>query len=113
MKTKSNEHILLKGARHCLLSAIMALLSLSVYVILAFVFAGCATKTEYVETIKTVEVKVPVACELPLPVLSSLQEITKNDNASTAQEKRLANEANIFIYTDELKATLKACKGQK
>jgi hypothetical protein len=91
----------------------MALLSLFVYVILAFVFAGCTFKTQYLETIKTIEVKVPVACELPLPVLSSLQEIIKNDNASTAQEKRLANEANIFIYADELEATLKACKGQK
>jgi hypothetical protein len=90
----------------------MALFSLCVYVILAFLFAGCAAKTEYIETVKTVEVKVPVVCELPLPTLSLAKGIKESDNASAAQRKRLENEVNIYVFADELEATLKACKGK-
>jgi hypothetical protein len=84
----------------------MALLSLFVYTILALLFAGCA-KTQYVEVIKTVEVKTPVECNIPAPVLAPYR------GGEITQEERVKNETNIYIYAEDLEETLKRCKGEK
>jgi hypothetical protein len=75
----------------------MALVSLFVYAL----FTGCAGK-EYIEIVKTVEIKTPVECNLSAPVLAPYRD------GQTAQ-----NEINIYIYAEDLENTLKACKGEK
>jgi hypothetical protein len=84
----------------------MMFFSLLVYALFALLFTGCAGK-EYVEIVKTVEVKTPVECNLSAPVIAPYE------GGEITQEKRLKNEINIYVYTEDLEETLKACKGEK
>jgi hypothetical protein len=101
MQTKNAKNRLLKLFREVLIAAGMALASVILFAFISFAFSGCATK-EYIEVVKTVEVKTPVRCDLPTPKLAQY------NNTSA-----IKNEANIYIYTETLEATLRACKGQK
>jgi hypothetical protein len=101
MRKNAAKNRLLKLFREALFCAGMAFASLILFVFISIAFSGCAGK-EYVEVVRTVEVKTPVRCDLPTPQLAGY------NNASVAK-----NEANLYIYTEELEATLRACKGQK
>jgi flagellar basal body-associated protein FliL len=89
-----------KTIKHIACCILMVFLSLFIYGISGLLFTGCAGK-EYVEVIKTVEVKTPVKCGLSAPKLAAFTNNT------------LQNEANIYIYAEDLESTLKKCKGEK
>ena len=58
---------------------------------------GCATKTEYVD--RPVEVKVPIKCELPMPV--------RPKNPVGVDGLR-----EVLGYTEMLECTLLQCRGE-
>jgi hypothetical protein len=111
-EAKTQKRIVFRCCKHCLISALMGLMSLLIFMILSALFAGCAGK-EYVEVVKTVEVKVPVRCDILLPVLGDYVRVDESDTSDDAQEKRLKNERNIYIYADTLEQTIRECKGGK
>jgi hypothetical protein len=100
MRKNAAKNRLLKLFREALFCTGMAFASLILFVFISIAFSGCAGK-EYVEVVRTVEVKTPVRCDLPTPKLANYSNST------------VKNEANLYIYTEELEATLRACKGQK
>ena len=60
-------------------------------------FAGCASKTEYVD--RPVEVKIPVKCEIEMPTKPV---VTINPDGLR----------NVLIYTETLECTLLRCRGE-
>ncbi|MDR2100106.1 MAG: hypothetical protein LBP40_04675 [Campylobacteraceae bacterium] len=92
--------LLSKMTKHIVCAGFMMFVSLFVYALLTLFFAGCAGK-EYVEVVKTVEVKTPVACGIASPILAPYSSDIVRD------------EINIYVYAEDLENTLKACKGEK
>ena len=65
--------------------------------VIATMFTGCAAKVEYVD--RPVEVKVPVACEVPMPTSPVV-----GQNVDGLRE--------ILKYTELLECAMKACRGE-
>ena len=68
-----------------------------VMLVLVVMLSGCATKVEYVD--RPVEVKVPVACEVPMPK----SPIVRQDVDGLRE---------ILKYTELLECGLMACRGE-
>ncbi|MFV0481344.1 MAG: hypothetical protein ACK5LP_05110 [Campylobacteraceae bacterium] len=102
-----------KGLKHIVMMLLMGFLSMFVYLFIVLFLAGCTTKIEYIDRVKTVETKVPTKCTLEIPTLEKYITINDDDTEDIKQQKRLQNKANGFTYTEELENTLKACRGDK
>ncbi|MDR0666858.1 MAG: hypothetical protein LBF71_05550 [Campylobacteraceae bacterium] len=107
MKTRTNNKIkwAVKKAAAFMLTAFFAFLTFSI-------FYGCANK-EYIDRVKTVEIYIPTSCDIATPHLGDMQTIISADSPNAAQEKRLGNEASIYIYTESLEEVLSGCKGER
>ena len=66
-------------------------------IMVVILFAGCASKTEYVD--RPVEVKIPVKCEIAMPTKPV---VTINPDGLR----------NVLIYTETLECTLHKCRGE-
>ena len=68
-----------------------------VMLVLVVMLSGCASKIEYVD--RPVEVKVPVKCELQMPI--------RPENPTGIDGLR-----KVLIYTETLECTLLRCRGE-